>query len=230
MKKILIAIMTIGVFFPHTELQAQNLLDNGGFATGDLSGWTVFLTANGNLGSAIGLPNVIPFDVAGTGTPSNAAQFQASQVTFQPFTLDGGGGIEQTFNSSTGEYIISADIASTDINTRSDLNNSDPGSFFLSIDGTTVASVLWTGDIINPGQTMRGILNATVQLTQGPHQIAIEVEREALATDGGYFGYTPLQYVSNIEVEAVPEPSTIELAVFGLTAVLIEKRLRARMA
>jgi hypothetical protein len=37
---------------------AQADVINGGFQTGDLTGWTPFTTTNGTIGQALGLPNL----------------------------------------------------------------------------------------------------------------------------------------------------------------------------
>src|SRR5208337_5169701 len=112
---------------------SQNLLSNGSFETGNLSGWTTFVTTNGNLGSAYGLPNVVSFDVAGTGTPVPAAQFQVGEVVFNQQTLEGGG-IDQSFNCAAGTYNISVQVAATNMLT---LTNFQAGIFSLMMDGKT---------------------------------------------------------------------------------------------
>src|SRR5215469_11867190 len=72
--------------------EISNLISNGNFATGDLTGWTPFVTANGTNGS--GLPVVVSFDTTGTGA-SNSAQFNVGEADF-PVGVQQGGGISQT--------------------------------------------------------------------------------------------------------------------------------------
>lgn len=59
-----------------------NSIANGGFETGDLTGWTLRFTPNGQTA----LQDVVPYDIDGNGGPlgiSNAARFDVSQVVFQ---------------------------------------------------------------------------------------------------------------------------------------------------
>jgi len=216
----LLCVLLIG---PATRAQSTPLLQNGDFETGDLSGWTVFVTSNGDLGSGWGLPDVVSFDVAGTGTPSDAAEFQAGEASYNSGTghTSQGGGIYQTFNCSAGQYIISADVAALNIDYYA---NADAGLFTLLVDETPTASIELGG--INTGQTLRGTLETTVPLSQGSHQITIEITRPWL-TGGGY-GATPLEYLDNIQVEPVPEPSEILLGLFGLSSILILRKSRIR--
>jgi hypothetical protein len=193
----------LGVFPVVVDAQG-NLIQNGDFQTGDLSDWTVLTTLNGTLGSEFGLPNVLSFDVAGTGNASNAAQFQAGEVSFFGAT-PAGGAIYQTFNCSVGLYNISAAAAAYLPNNRA--NNADAGLFTLLLDGSTITNHQFYA--IAYGETLRATLQATVSLSQGPHQIAIEITRPF--TIGSVYGETPVGFLDNIQVEAIPEPSALSL-------------------
>jgi hypothetical protein len=190
-----------------------NLLQNGDFQTGTLSDWTVFLTSNGTLGSGSGLPNVSAFDVAGTGTFSAAAQFQAGEVVYNKGS-DQGGGISQTFDCPAGIYLISEDVAADNIVLRYPYN-SDAGLFSILVDGSLVTSV--DLGVINAGQILRDTLAATVLLGQGSHQISFEISRPWLS-DGDY-GATPLEYLDNLQVLAVPEPASLGYLSLGVVFV-----------
>jgi hypothetical protein len=196
-------------------VQAQLL--NGDFATGNLSHWTTFVTANGNLGSYYGLPNVVSFDVAGTGTSSYAAQFQVGEVSHNSTAQ--GGGIYQTFNCSAGQYFIYADIAAI-FTAGPSTNNYSAGLFTLLMDGAAIDST----DLgsISGGQTLRSTLDATIPLSQGSHQLRIEITRPWL--NGGGFAYTPLEYLDNIQATPVPEPSGILLEALGLSLLFAAAR------
>ena len=165
---------------------APPILQNGGFNTGSLSGWTTFLTVNGTVGGSFGLPNVIMFSTTGPGIPSYAAQFQAGDVVYDPQAPGGeGGGIYQTFSCVAGMYAISADVATTDITSQ---NNGNGGVFTLLMDQTVVAG--WNSALINPGQTLRDNLSGTLFLTGGSHTLTLQVTRPAQI--GTYYGQTPL--------------------------------------
>jgi hypothetical protein len=193
-----------------------NLVQNGDFATGNLSDWMVFLTTDGNLGAALGLPDVVPFTATGTGPASDAAKFQAGQVTFKP-SVQCGGGIDQTFSSSAGIYNLSADIAADEIGS---VGNAAAGLFTLLLDGTPVTSV--NLGHINPGQILRSDLEATVPLSQGSHQLAIEITRPYLSGGSPELvvlqGETPFEYLDNIQITqatAVPERTSLGLISLG---------------
>lgn len=213
----LLCVLLIG---PATRAQSTPLLQNGDFETGNLSGWTVFVTSNGDLGSGWGLPDVVSFDVAGTGTPSDAAEFQVGEASYNSATghTSQGGGIYQSFNCSTGLYIISAEVAAFQ---TSSYVNSEAGLFTLMMDGTTIANVDFGQ--ISPGQTLRSTLDVPEFLSQGSHQITLEITRPWLNSTA-----TPLEYVDNIQVEPVPEPSGILVGLLGLSSILILRKSRTR--
>ncbi len=196
-------------------LQAQLL--NGDFETGNLSHWTTFTTSNGNLGSYYGLPNVVSFDVAGTGTSSDAAQFQVGEVSHNSTAQ--GGGIYQTFNCTAGQYFIYADIAAI-FTAGPSTNNFSAGLFTLLMDGVAIDSSDLGG--IRGGQTLRSTLEAAIPLSQGSHRLAIEITRPW--RNGGGFAYTPLEYLDNIQATLVPEPSGILLEALGLSSLFVVAR------
>src|SRR5579872_1663773 len=109
-------VLAITVICATATICRAQIIYNGDFETGDLSGWTTFSTPNGSLGPS-GLPAVTQFDVPGMGTLSDAAQFQVGEVAYNQATghTAQGGGIYQTFNVSAGQYIISADFAAYSI-------------------------------------------------------------------------------------------------------------------
>jgi hypothetical protein len=175
-----------------------DLILNGDFATGTLDGWTVFTTANGTNGS--GLPDVVPFNTTGFGT-SNSAHFNVGDAIFDG--TQQGGGIFQTVNVPVaGFYDFSAAIAS---NLASGAPpNFAGGVFSVLINGTLEASV----DLgpISTGQTLRDMLSGSVSLTPGNYDFEIEITRP-FATSGN--AGQPNQYVTDISLTAVPEPSSL---------------------
>jgi hypothetical protein len=225
-RKMLLGLLLVSgaLLLPRTSL-AQNLLNNGNFGTGDLSDWTVFTTGNGDLGSAWGLPDVTSFDVAGIGNPSNAAQFQAGEATFNSATghTFQGGGISQTVDLSGGEYLVSADVAATDVYYDA---NEYAGLFTLLVDGNAVSSVA-LGQI-NPGQVLRNTLGAEISLSPGSHQVSVEITRPYL--NGNASGASPLEYLDNIDLvlesSTVPEPPGMFLISFGLIGLWVARKSR----
>ena len=197
--------------------QAQ--LINGNFETGDFTGWTEFNTVGGSTpyGQEAGGTSayqVVSFDTAGTGTPSDSAEFEVGEVSG---VVGGGGlgqgaGIYQYVPLNAGQLNISLDIAAT-----SPGNNADAGTFELLLDGVVVASNPLGG--IGFNQTIRSTLGYSGVITAGPHQIAIDMRR-GYGTEGGD---TPYEYLDNIVLSgtAVPEPCTISLLGFGAAAMML---------
>ncbi len=194
--------------------QAQ--LINGDFETGDFTGWTYFNTVGGNtpFGIASGTTlafQVVPFDTAGTGTPSDSAEFEVGEASG---IIGGGGlgqgaGIFQDVSLGAGQLNISLAIAAT-----SSGNNADGGTFELLLDGSLVASHAFGG--IGFGQTLRSTLSYSRTIAAGTHEIAIDMRRGY----GAGTGNTPYQFLDNITIggTAVPEPTAALLTSLGLAA------------
>ncbi len=191
---------------------AQAQLVNGNFATGDLTGWTLFNTPNG--GSAI-TPQVVLFDTAGTGVPVNSAEFEVGQTsgTIGVNGQEEGAGIYQYVPLVSGQLNVSLDIAASDMSDLHVTGNSDAGTFELLLDGNIVASHAFGG--ISLSQTLRSTLSYSGAVATGTHEIAIDMRRGF----GTRAGDTPYQYLANVSlsVTPVPEPGVLELlALSGL--------------
>jgi hypothetical protein len=201
------------------DSQAQ--LVNGDFETGDFTGWVLYTTPDGGLGD----PQVVPFDTAGTGTPSFSAQFEVGQTSGQ---IGGGpsqgGGILQHVTLGSGQLVIHLDIAAESVAV-----NGDGGTFRLLLDGLLVDSYAFggigiMGEYGSVPETKRSALSFSGAVEAGTHEIAIEIIR----VGGNLPGVTPYEYLDNIVLSgtAVPEPSAPLFAAMGLVALAVEVRRR----
>ena len=145
-----------------------------------------------------------------------------------------GGGLSQTFSTAGGTLDLSADVAAVNNNSFFSLNLQG-GRFELLIDGTVDAS--FTVGRIDRGATVRDHLSGTVTgVSPGTHTFEIRITRPFLSNDvTGSNNFTPLQYVTNLDVEgepaatAAPEPSALVGGTIGV-ALALGYALRRRRA
>jgi hypothetical protein len=201
---------------------AQAGFINGNFATGDLTGWTVFTTANGTNGidfvTGRPLPDVVSFDTTGTGA-TNSAHFNvgAPQVG-----SPGGGGIFQDVTLSAGTYTLSGAFASQSDPT---FLNIDAGTFTILVDGVVAQSVD-LGAFSTPSQILLGDWSTSITLGAGSHEFSFEITRNFLSSF-----VTPQEYVTNLSLTSgvVPEPASAYLLGAGVAGMIGYGRLRRRI-
>ena len=207
-----ILVTALATFFGAVSAHAG--LINGGFETGDLTGWTTFTTANGTLGDA---GDVVPFDTDGNGA-SAAARFRVGEHQYSHPVLEGGG-IYQHVTLGAGALVISAEIASW-----TSWGNWNGGKFELLFDGAVVDSHDF-GDIL-AGSVERASLFASFDVDGGLHELRILMTRP-----WGQAGTTPLQFIDDVSLgeaqpptEPVPEPGTLTLLGAGLLGLARARR------
>lgn len=203
-------------------------LINGGFDTGDLTGWTTFTTTNGTLGG-IG-SEVVAFDTNGDGTADPAARFRVGQDHWAPSGFEGGG-IRQSVTLGAGAVTLSADVAAW----AAVWGNNSGGVFELLFDGAVVASHDF--GFIPTGDTKRATLWASFEVAGGLHDVGLLMRRPF--PDGDT---TPLQLVDNFSLRGgavdvdtfdepplqAPEPGSLSLLGLGLLGLARARQRRHR--
>jgi hypothetical protein len=224
MKQVVWTVVAFGLLGSGVKTARAGFI-NGSFATGDLTGWTVFTTANGTNGvdpvTGTPLPAVASFDTTGTGAQNSAHFNVGSNILFQ----EEGGGIFQDVNVTAGTYQVSGAFASQ--NDPDGQNNTDAGTFSLLVDGVVVQSFN-LGGFANPHDIIRGNWSASVDLKAGSHEFSFEITRQFFSTGD----QTPQEYLTNLSLTggSVPEPASVCLLGIGFGGLIGYRRLRRRIA
>lgn len=128
----LVAALACGSSLVHADSPAGNLVVNGGFETGDFTGWTLSgLDVPGQQDNLYGVEGLDPFPTPG-GTAPNSGNYQAffSDITSNATTLS------QVLATTPGAYLISFYLAQ-----QLEGPGSVKNSVVVSLDGTTVVSL-----------------------------------------------------------------------------------------
>ncbi len=190
---------------------SANLITNGDFETGDLTGWTPFTTAEGSNGP--GLPTVMMFDTTGSGA-SNAAVFEVARTTLG--TDFEGGGISQMVNVPTFQSTLELSI---DVATFAADGDSPTGAIYeVFFDDDLVITVDQSGSISALDVVRDSEAGLVLDVAAGMHEVKVQITTDLELTDD----FRPLQYVDNVTL--VPEPTTASLLVLGLVGLAARRR------
>jgi hypothetical protein len=203
-----LATAVVGLMAAGAAPSRANLLLNGDFETGDLTGWGTYNTATGTATTTVS-----SFDVTGTGS-SSAATFNLVGLTSGDYGVGDfqGGGLVQSVSLAGGTYTLNFDAAAAGS------GNADGGFFSLLFDNVVVDT--WQVEDIN--STLRHTLSATlIGVAAGTHSVAVQVSRQYYPAD------SVTDYIDNVSLTAVPEPSSIACFALGGLAVLAARRRAA---
>ena len=189
MRRVAVTLVLLSTFVFDSRV-AHASLNNGDFETGDFTGWTTFTTEIGFI-SGNQPAGVFLFDVDGDGDLSQSARFQVGSLGI----VHSGGGIFQTVTSRL-PFSIEADIAAS-----SSTNNGSAGLFELIVNDVVIDSHDFGR--IDRGEIKRSALYSGI-IPAGSHEVRFRMTRR--------FKASPLQYIDNVELLQVPEPTTSALA------------------
>jgi hypothetical protein len=204
-----LAIMLTFVFIAASAEATTNLLTNGNFETGNLSGW--MWTAYSYSDPAMN-PTVVTFDAV-EGQPSPCFRVNPGPDLMH-FGFLTGGVLSQTINLVTGtEYVVSVGAAAIQ---NVDGMVSDAGLIALSIG----SSPLWNWDVADIGtfMTFRNSYSGTyTPASTGPYNLKLSFLSSVNSISPVLY-----HYVDNVSV-VVPEPATVLLLSLG-SLLLLRKR------
>lgn len=207
--KALVVMLTF-MFAAISAKAATNLLTNGNFETGNLSGWT--WTAMPYSDPAMN-PTVVTFDaVEGQSSPCFRVNPGPNLMHFGFLT---GGVLSQTINLVAGtEYAVSVGAVAIQ---NADGMAPDAGLIALSMG----SSPLWDWDVADIGtfMTFRNSYSGTyTPASTGPYNLKLSFLSSVNSISPVLF-----HYVDNVSV-VIPEPATLLLLGLGSLALLRRKR------
>jgi hypothetical protein len=203
-----------------------NVISNGDFELGALTGWTTYTVANGKLNPSTSDPiSFVSFDADNDGTNSTAARFRVGQVGTYQAGLWAGGGLSQSFAAGTGAFSLDLDVATTQASIGTNISDS---RFQIFVDGALVQSYVLAA--LPSGAVNRQHVSYAGIFSEGVHDLKIELTRQYYSGWSNAATSTPFQYVDDIvlsaAVSSVPEPATTLTLSAGLALIglMIRKR------
>ncbi|HMP80129.1 MAG TPA: PEP-CTERM sorting domain-containing protein [Pirellulaceae bacterium] len=214
MKSLLIySVIGLALALPNKPLIADFV--NGDFETGDLTGWTITPTTNGQTL----IQTVVQWDIdfSGPKTSSFVGRFQVGQVTFQS-GVPAGIELTQNLNLLVGvPYTISFDWSAHRDTTVS--SNAQGGIFELIVNGNVIAFGA-AGSTSSTTEKFGTVVGGYVPSFTGLHTVGVRISRPFLPA-GDVF-----QSVDNFAISSpIPEPGT-GIAILVTLAGLMSRRRR----
>lgn len=210
-KSILVSLMGCLLLAPGL---ASAQFTNGGFETGDFTGWTVTPTSNGRTS----LQQVVAFDIDGAGGlgSSLSAQFSVGQVVFAS-GVPAGIELTQSLNLvASVQYTFSFNWAATRTTTST---NAQGGIFDLIVNGTSLANAA-AGSTSSTNPHYGALSAVFTPTTSGAHAVGARIQRPfTVPTDNSL-----RQNVDNFTMSAVPEPASMAALAMGAAALLRRRR------
>jgi hypothetical protein len=203
------------MFHSHAAAQVVQFV-NGGFETGDFTGWTLGLTSGGATAQQI----VTSFDVDGPGPLSDslAAQFSAGRAAGVTVG-EHGVTLMQTLALQAGvTYTFDFDWAATRTVAT---NNAQGGIFALMVDTTEITRQA-AGNTSSTTPHYGHVTGSFTPVTSGNYSVGAWIIRPFTVPSPT----TLFQTVDNFSVSTVPEPSSLALMAIG--GMVLAKRWRRR--
>lgn len=166
-----------------------NLLTNGDFETGNLGGWTVRLTPNGNTF----VQQVVPYDIDGPGPlgSSLAANFWVGQLVGVSGAWEGIEMVQDLSLTGGTQYTFDADLS---VFRGGTVNNASGGKFEVIVDGAVLAT--WdSGGIIAGVPEFSHLTTTFTPTVSGNYEVGLRITRRYTATNVN-------QYVDNVVFDA----------------------------
>jgi hypothetical protein len=205
-----LAVLTLMLVVISAEATA-NLLTNGDFEMGDLTGWTWTPT---QYSEATMNPTVVTFETT-IGQPSLCFRVNpGTDELHHGIGQEEGGILSQTINLAKGtEYAVSVGAAAMQ---NLHAENFDAGRIRLYIEGSLLWD--WNIDDIDAYVTIRNSYSGTyVPAFTGLHDFELLFTRT-------YRNYSPVLYHYMDNASVIPEPTTVLLLALGSGAAIRKRR------